>query len=140
MTGSCTSWNGKFCTDDDTVDVGRGSGSCNTNLECPCCAPFCAKSGYCQATNVKSSKSETNKGNIDQKALFQQHQDIETPSFTIKASGNANIIVGDKAILTKLKRETKKIISTKSVWDMTFKSAYEQYSTFTYIFFLDIPG
>lgn len=55
LTGSCTSWNGKFCTDDDTVDVGRGSGSCNTNLDCPCCAPFCAKSGYCQATNVKSS-------------------------------------------------------------------------------------
>ena len=47
-TGLCTSWNGKACTDSDTVDVGRGAGSCNSNTDCPCCAPFCSASGYCQ--------------------------------------------------------------------------------------------
>ena len=44
----CTSWNGKSCTEDDSVDVGRGPGSCNSNLDCPCCSPFCSVSGYCQ--------------------------------------------------------------------------------------------
>ena len=30
------------------MDVGRGAGSCNSNRNCPCCAPFCSKAGYCQ--------------------------------------------------------------------------------------------
>ena len=47
-TGACIRWNGKVCTGDDTVDVGRGPGSCNSNVDCPCCAPFCSSSGYCQ--------------------------------------------------------------------------------------------
>ena len=50
-TGSCDSWNGKNCGVEDTVDVGRGHGSCNSNVDCPCCAPFCSKAGYCQTTN-----------------------------------------------------------------------------------------
>ena len=39
-------WNGKGCK--DPVDVGRGKGSCNTDCDCPLCAPFCSTSGYCQ--------------------------------------------------------------------------------------------
>ena len=30
------------------MNVGRGSGSCNTDCDCPPCAPFCSNSGYCQ--------------------------------------------------------------------------------------------
>ena len=30
------------------MDVGRGSGSCNSDCDCPLCAPFCSTSGYCQ--------------------------------------------------------------------------------------------
>ena len=49
--GTCTSWNGKDCTDDDTVDVGDGPGSCNSDMDCPCCAPFCSSIGkHCQKT------------------------------------------------------------------------------------------
>ena len=48
LTGTCKSWNGKACTEDDKVDVGRGAGSCKSNRNCPCCAPFCSKAGYCQ--------------------------------------------------------------------------------------------
>ena len=48
LTGTCKSWNGKACTEDDKVDVGRGVGSCKSNRNCPCCAPFCSKAGYCQ--------------------------------------------------------------------------------------------
>ena len=28
--------------------VSSGSGSCNTDCDCPLCAPFCSKWGYCQ--------------------------------------------------------------------------------------------
>merc|ERR1712038_2040471 len=49
--GSCNVWNGRECTDADTVDAGRGAGSCNSNLGCPCCAPFCSQNGFCQALN-----------------------------------------------------------------------------------------
>ena len=55
LTGSCTSWNGKVCTSNDTVDVGRGEGSCNSNLDCPCCAPFCSSAGYCQTNNFQTT-------------------------------------------------------------------------------------
>merc|ERR1712154_121686 len=41
-------WNGRGCGAEDRVDVGRGSGSCNTDCDCPCCAPFCSRAGYCQ--------------------------------------------------------------------------------------------
>jgi len=42
-------WSGRGCRPGETVDVGRGSGSCNTDCDCPLCAPFCSKSGgYCQ--------------------------------------------------------------------------------------------
>ena len=44
-------WNGKGCK--DPVDVGRGPGSCNTDCDCPLCAPFCSKHGFCQ--NNKNS-------------------------------------------------------------------------------------
>ena len=30
------------------MDVGRGAGSCNSDCDCPLCAPFCSTSGYCQ--------------------------------------------------------------------------------------------
>ena len=40
-----------MCTNQDTVDVGRGTGSCNTNCDCPGCAPFCSNSGFCQTTS-----------------------------------------------------------------------------------------
>ena len=30
------------------MNVGRGSGSCNTDCDCPLCAPYCSTSGYCQ--------------------------------------------------------------------------------------------
>ena len=30
------------------MDVGRGSGSCNSDCDCPLCAPYCSTSGYCQ--------------------------------------------------------------------------------------------
>ena len=30
------------------MDVGRGSGSCNSDCDCPLCAPFCSTWGYCQ--------------------------------------------------------------------------------------------
>ena len=53
--GVCNTWNGIECGDQDTVDVGRGPGSCNSNLGCPCCAPFCSKEGYCQTTDVLST-------------------------------------------------------------------------------------
>ena len=53
-TGMCKSWNGKTCTHDDKVDVGRGAGSCNSNNDCPCCAPFCSKEGYCQTHDLQS--------------------------------------------------------------------------------------
>jgi len=46
--GKCLSWNGKACSGADTVNVGRGPGSCNSDNDCPCCAPFCSKHGYCQ--------------------------------------------------------------------------------------------
>merc|ERR1712038_446316 len=49
--GSCNVWNGRECTDADTVDAGRGAGSCDSNLGCPCCAPFCSQNGFCQALN-----------------------------------------------------------------------------------------
>ena len=52
-TGLCTSWNGNACTGSDTVDVGRGAGSCNSNTDCPCCAPFCSTSGYCQKSDTQ---------------------------------------------------------------------------------------
>ena len=55
LTASCTSWNGKVCTSNDTVDVGRGEGSCNSNLDCPCCAPFCSSAGYCQMNNFQTT-------------------------------------------------------------------------------------
>ena len=42
-------WSGRGCRPGETVDVGRGSGSCNTDCDCPLCAPFCSKSGgFCQ--------------------------------------------------------------------------------------------
>ena len=44
----CSSWNGKACGVGDTANVGRGPGSCDSNNDCPCCAPFCSKYGYCQ--------------------------------------------------------------------------------------------
>ena len=46
--GTCSTWNGVECGAADTVDVGRGLGSCNSNLDCPCCAPYCSKEGFCQ--------------------------------------------------------------------------------------------
>ena len=52
--GLCSSWNGKVCGSDDRVDVGRGDGSCNSNKDCPCCAPYCSEAGYCQTSNVVS--------------------------------------------------------------------------------------
>ena len=53
-TGVCNSWNGKECSDKDSVNAGRGPGSCNSNFGCPCCAPFCSNEGYCQTTDVGS--------------------------------------------------------------------------------------
>ena len=44
-----------MCTSNDTVDVGRGEGSCNSNLDCPCCAPFCSSAGYCQTSNFQTT-------------------------------------------------------------------------------------
>ena len=61
-------WSGERCSEQDKVDVGRGSGwlslllysehpvsanvsilgSCNTDCDCPPCSPFCSTSGYCQ--------------------------------------------------------------------------------------------
>merc|ERR1711936_1345209 len=41
-------WSGKRCREDESVDVGRGSGSCNSDCDCPLCAPYCSTSGYCQ--------------------------------------------------------------------------------------------
>ena len=41
-------WSGRRCREDEAVIVGRGSGSCNTDCDCPLCAPFCSRSGYCQ--------------------------------------------------------------------------------------------
>merc|ERR1711997_455112 len=41
-------WSGKRCREEETVDVGRGSGSCNSDCDCPLCAPYCSTSGYCQ--------------------------------------------------------------------------------------------
>merc|ERR1711874_519233 len=41
-------WSGKRCREDESVDVGRGAGSCNSDCDCPLCAPFCSTSGYCQ--------------------------------------------------------------------------------------------
>merc|ERR1711936_650423 len=42
-------WSGKRCREEETVDVGRGSGSCNSDCDCPLCAPYCSSSGgYCQ--------------------------------------------------------------------------------------------
>jgi len=46
--GKCSSWNGLACTGADTANVGRGPGSCNSDNDCPCCAPFCSRHGYCQ--------------------------------------------------------------------------------------------
>ena len=45
-------WNGKTCGDADAVDVGRGTGTCNDNCDCPPCAPFCSSGGYCQQTKT----------------------------------------------------------------------------------------
>merc|ERR1712130_526659 len=42
------SWSGVACRSGEKVDVGRGTGSCNTDCDCPSCSPFCSKSGYCQ--------------------------------------------------------------------------------------------
>ena len=53
--GSCNVWNGKECTNADTVDAGRGAGSCNSNLGCPCCAPFCSQNGFCQSSQNRPS-------------------------------------------------------------------------------------
>ena len=40
-------WNGLECK--VSVDVGRGQGSCNTDCDCPLCAPFCSRDGgFCQ--------------------------------------------------------------------------------------------
>ena len=41
-------WSGKRCREEETVDVGRGAGSCNSDCDCPLCAPYCSTSGYCQ--------------------------------------------------------------------------------------------
>ena len=41
-------WSGRGCREEETVDVGRGSGSCNSDCDCPLCAPFCSTWGYCQ--------------------------------------------------------------------------------------------
>ena len=49
-----------MCGGDDTVDVGRGPGSCNSNVDCPCCAPFCSLSGYCQ-NEVSVAEPDTGK-------------------------------------------------------------------------------
>merc|ERR1711936_692868 len=35
-------WSGKRCREDESVDVGRGSGSCNSDCDCPLCAPYCS--------------------------------------------------------------------------------------------------
>merc|ERR1712098_443698 len=43
------------CSEDDTVDVGGGPGSCLDNCDCPSCAPHCSKWGYCQATALGGS-------------------------------------------------------------------------------------
>jgi len=48
QSAKCSSWNGKACGAGETANVGRGPGSCNSNNDCPCCAPFCSKYGYCQ--------------------------------------------------------------------------------------------
>ena len=49
---TCTSWNNRECHDEDAVYCGpRGDrGSCYSNRDCPCCAPFCSGSGYCHKT------------------------------------------------------------------------------------------
>ena len=41
-------WSGVVCGEEDAVDVGRGSGSCDTDCDCPLCAPYCSTAGYCQ--------------------------------------------------------------------------------------------
>merc|ERR1711874_957086 len=41
-------WSGQNCGEDESVDVGRGTGSCNSDCDCPLCAPYCSTSGYCQ--------------------------------------------------------------------------------------------
>merc|ERR1711953_1112403 len=41
-------WSGRGCREEESVDVGRGSGSCNSDCDCPLCAPYCSTSGYCQ--------------------------------------------------------------------------------------------
>jgi len=41
-------WSGVRCNNDDTVDVGNGPGSCNSDCDCPSCAPFCNNYGYCK--------------------------------------------------------------------------------------------
>ena len=52
-------WNGRQCGSQDTVDVGRGKGSCNTDCDCPRCAPFCSKYGYCQSNKRMGQKKCT---------------------------------------------------------------------------------
>ena len=73
-------WNGKTCGDADAVDVGRGTGTCNDNCDCPPCAPFCSSGGYCQQTKTYGQR---------------QCQLSSNPSFGYPQPAYAYIAAGD---------------------------------------------
>ena len=83
--------------------------------------------------NVKSELSKTDKGKLSESGFFLAKEE-KPSSFFITASSNAIVNLGDAAIDNKLTKETKKVITSKEAWDMTFSEAYESYSTMTFIF------
>ena len=84
-------------------------------------------------TNIRKTSQHQDKGSLDQKGFFDENIDLDQPSLDIQASGNATINVGDQAIRTKLKTETKKQVSTSTVWDMKLEEVYDKFSSWVYI-------
>lgn len=88
----------------------------------------------CGSVNRKAETQQMETKSITENGFFENEEKKEQPSVVIEASGNSQVTLGDKALETKTKKETKKIVSNKTFWDMSFKDAYEQYSVYTWIF------
>jgi len=86
------------------------------------------------SSNIEKTKTKKEVGTINQEAIFGGKFDLDQPSMNLRASGNATILIGDSAVSTKLRTETKKVIKVSSAWDMTLAETYSKYSTMTFIF------
>ena len=61
------------------------------------------------SSNIEKTKTKKEVGTINQEAISCGKFDLEQQSMNLRARGNAIIVIGDSAVNTKLKTETKKM-------------------------------